>query len=339
MLLTECAGFNYRAASEWETIKNGIEFLGSDQVLESSSTSYICFNPEEDCKLLALRCVRARGLTVLKSRLTHSRASVYFVFLDAQCISSEVRILDIMGGYLFRRSEDFRVIPTVSNHASFLKDVFKSLSHLQLPNHMLVPRVFKSQVEARDNFRLTLGICVLRDLVEVYRQDSREIPGDVERMIHEKVKILLDWGGEIRDSNLSSESFSRSLETIKPRVNPDLLEEWESTVLGMYNHRRPPERRKSERSQSVRSTERKARSRMQSYADMEIDDEIGEQEVKASSKSVLVVDNWLQCDKCANWRLVSSDQLKAFQNSFFQCSEIGKSCSDPGDDSQANSQV
>lgn len=338
MLLTECAGFNYRAATEWETIKNGIEFLGSDQGSENSSTCYICFNPEEDCKLLALRCVWARGLTDMNSRLTHSHASAYFVLLDSQCMASEVRVIDIMGGYLFRRSEDFRVIPTVCKHASFLKEVFKSLSHLQLPSHMLLSRVFKSQVEARDNFRLTLGICVLRDLMEVYRQDLREIPRDVEKMIHDTVKIILDWGGEIRDSNLSSESFARALETIKPRVNPDLLEEWESTVLGMYNHRRPPERRKSERSQSVRSTERKARSRIQSYADMEIDDDLGEQEITATSKSVLVVDNWLQCDNCTNWRLVDSDQLKAFQNSFFQCTEIGKSCSDPGDDSQENSQ-
>ena len=231
-------------------------------------------------------------------------------------ITSEAHVLDIMGGYLFRAVEDFRVIPTVSNHASYLRVVFISLSNFDSPHIKLINRVFKTKDTARDNFKLMIGLCAVRDCLEIYKGDSREIPSDVMERIIESLRTLSDWGVADLSSQGDSQSIAAALEAIKPKIRSDLMDEWESTVLALYNHRRPAVKSKSA---MTRSGDRKTRSKVKSYADMELDE--FDDDIKQSDESIrplLVVDNWLQCDQCSKWRLVDANQLKKFKSSLFQ---------------------
>ena len=144
-------------------------------------------------------------------------------------------------------------------------------------------------------------------------------------------------------NDLSNEALlNAQIDRCKPLVSDRALQEsWELEVQSMYERPSPPRVRRTPRTRGIpddrRSTLRSREGRRSfAHLDESEDDELEDMQDLEQAPPTLVVENWLQCDKCSKWRLVDSKMAEDFADKTFECADIPKfTCNDASDDHDA----
>ncbi len=317
--MEDCSGLGLGPISNWESLKYGIEFCPTSGDPQTELALYICFNPDEEPSTLASRCVRLTSFLPKTCPLAASKAKYFALLITEELLSSEPAILDILGGFLFRRASNVYVLPPLRNLHETFREFSRSIANLQVPSSTLVVNIFGGSDSASEYLRQVLRLSLLRDILRTLIADKRPLP--------EWLLETVESQGLPTDIQWAVDSLTSRIDELKPRRDlANIWSEWEEHVQQLYNRSPPPVLRK--RSLPGSGTRKSLRKRSQNkQVDGEPDqDQNMEEEVK------LVVDNWLQCDNCSKWRIVDSNILSQFEDKYFSCSDVNKSCSDPGDD-------
>ena len=305
--------------ANWETLRFGIEFSSVQTDQQSEQALYICFNPNEEPSTLASRCVRLKSFLPKSCPLAASRSKYFAFLITRELLSSDPAILDVLGGFLFRRASNVYVLPPLKNlHESF-KDFSTYIADVRVPSSTLVDNLFGSPDSASEYLRQVLRLSLLRDILRTLLADKRPSPEWLQEAVEsQSLPSDIQW---------AVETLTARIDELKPRRDlTNIWSEWEEHVQHLYNRSPPPVLRK--RSLPGSGTRKSLRKRSQNKQM----DEDAEQDQNMEDEVKLVVDNWLQCDNCAKWRIVDSNILSQFEDKYFSCSDVSKSCSDPGDD-------
>ena len=321
MLLKDCSGFHPKAAAHWDDFKYGLENVREVVNADSDDSCYICFDPTQTSSSLAIRTVRARQFVPVDAELSCRSASSFAVYFDEKLMLAPPSIVDIIGGFLFRDARDFLVIPPIRDHIDLIREAAHAISGVVVPDVPVVRKAFGSDDEGSKSFRTVLGLTLVRDVLQIYALDGREVPSEVIDAIRLMGGSSDCWTVLSAENELTVDSLNATLRSVKPTADRSLMDEWESTVVQMYN--RPPPPRKRATSVTPAAKRKSLRTRKPGKRFTEEEDESDKEE---EHERVVVVEDWLQCDNCSKWRLVTADQLKAFEDKFFECSEVGKDC-------------
>ena len=288
-------------------------------MLPESPSCYICFDESENPSSLAMRCVRLKGFLRPENQLVSRRARDFVILVSHDLLTTKVSSFDILGGFLFRPPQNVIIIPGLEDIESFVRGIIASINELTVPSWELVDRVFTNSDAATAYLREALRLCLLRDILHIHLMDKRDVP--------ESLKVYLAELG--LDASASTiEKLNQRLVELRPIFEFEgIRDEWEAHVERLYN-RSPPRslRKRQVGTTGLRKSQRKRQIATRNRGEENEGVENMEDEVK------LVVDNWLQCDNCSKWRIVDSTILSQFEDVFFSCVNVGKQCSEPGDD-------
>lgn len=318
--ILDTSGFQHKALDNWRRLKDGFEYADMDQA-ENGVACYLCFNSQSNIQELSVRTLRIRQTYGSAVYLTLTESSIYGLLLDVRMLSEPTAILDILGGMLFHEAERFIVIPPVSDAREFIESIEAALTAISVPAHELLLRVFQTIDEANHFFKGYLRLALVRDIFNQYQLDRRPVTDGLATAL----RSLIGYDIDLTDTS----NITRELTSLKSfEIDFSLKSDWESAVLTMYN--RPPPTRFSEplADDGTQMVLRPRRSKKSYLFDIESDDE----EIVEEVKPVVEIDNWLQCDKCGKWRLVTAQTLKEFETKSFTCKHGKKTCEDVSDD-------
>lgn len=329
--LRDCSGFGERSISEWDFLRHGLEFSTSVPDDSSTSTCYVCFDPQESARSLASRSVRLRCFVGPDAVLVSSRAYDYAAFVSTSLLAEPAAAMDLLGGLLLRAPKNFQMVAPLVDTLEFLHHIIPAIGLVKVSETRLVSRIFSKKGSANDFLRDALGICVVRDVLASISQDGREVASSLTDAIVEISKTRNHWSvlADVIGKPITEAiaMLNAHLETLKPQIDSDaFIDDWELAVQKLWNRPAPPQRKRAVPAAKMRKSLRKRQAKKQLSTDSEKSDDEKMETVK------LVVDNWLQCDNCSKWRIVSTDLLSSFEDKFFQCSDVQKSCSDPADE-------
>lgn len=322
ILLDDCCGFGPQAIALWDNLRYGIpDHLGPSSSTESESI-YLSFEGSEEPASLAVRCARLRSILNSKLHVVSRGGDHFAALLSTMESSSSVRFMDLIGGILFRSPENVSVIVPVEDLDAVIPRCLNWMASEQLPDQKWFTRRFSEASDVLETVRRILSLLLVRDLLRSFAHDARPLPISIRDLCSS-----LGFDGY---SPSVVEDMNAAISSMKPKIeNTKLMEAWEHRVAELYNRTpRPLQRKKTDPSRSTRASKRsrKASKKFGTESDVESMDLVVDNEVK------LVVDNWLQCDNCSKWRVVDSSIAQAFEDKFFCCTEVGKTCADPSDD-------
>jgi hypothetical protein len=330
MRLDEAAGFHNKANDSWETLRCGFEHIPQSESSSESNTCYICFVPGSESRTLAHRSVVLKEFLTGSTNFVGSAYSRFVVFIESEMLGNPATIVDITHGFLFSDPRDVVVAPGISISNVWVRTLMESISAFDLspPEHLRT--VFGTTEKYFDWFRTVVGLAFVRDLLRLYNIQKRNVPEEIDQTIRSYAGSHYSWDILQDFDQTNSSVYDQIILSATPRCDLNLRQEWCPIVTRMYN-RQPPVKKRSP-SVHIRENQKPLRARKpkRKYHSTEEDSEV---EMDTEAAPVFVVENWLQCDECTKWRLVSKEQQSSFQDKFFQCSDVGKSClSDPSDD-------
>jgi hypothetical protein len=323
IMLDDCAGFRPEAVAKWETLRFGISESYGYNCSEESESLSLSFEETEDPASLAVSCTRLLSLLGEKFHLVSRGGEHFGAFLSTRESASSVRFMEVIGGILFRSPEKVTMLLPVENLDSAITRCFKWFDSQLLPDQKWFTRRFVDAEEVLGSMRRILKLVVIRDILRCFASDGRPLPISVR-------DLCSSFGIEVHSATVSDD-INYTIVSLKPQIENShkLMEAWEQRVSELYNRTpRSFPRKKAEPTRSSRASKRtrKASKKFGDESDAESMDLGVDNEVQ------LVVDNWLQCDNCSKWRVVDSSTAQAFEEKFFSCTEVGKTCDDPSDD-------
>lgn len=313
------AGFHPQAIEQWGEFKKGYEHSGIEANSNLENSCYICFSPSATPANLAAESFRAVQLLDRSVELSFRLSRKFVVLLETSMLSNQAILMDILGGILFRKAENFIVVPESSDYVAFLRDFPSHCSQIQMSPSKLLAQSTLSVEAARELLRVILSVSIVRDLMRIFKLDNRPVDSSLENVIKGLLRTVPAYQNDLQDEsslNAFIDSAKNSL------IDFELQNAWEVHVIEMYG--RPAPRRVS-KPMALRSRVNRKRKIVVAESD--------DEEMNETINHALVVDNWLQCDQCSKWRVVNSDIAQKFENEPFQCCNVGsKTCSDPPDD-------
>ena len=320
ILLEECSGFSANAAHVWETLRQGYIPTCSEDSMEESV--YICFDEAELPRHLAVMCTRLKVLLKSKLRVGACSSKHFVALVSSKFFESPGAVIDLIGGVSLRDPETVLTIPPIGDAEVEIPTLFSSINELNFPDKSLIGSLLSYSESVLKSLRETLKLVLLRDSIRIFNMDNRPVPTQIRTLCEQ-------LGFPILTPNIIEE-MNKRIREVKPPVSKNVdISEWERDVIRNYKRKAP--RTLSRRAAPAKSERRSQRKRKQERnvhdeSDSDVSDAVMEEAVK------LVVDNWLQCDTCSKWRVVDKKTVEAFEAMAFNCSDTGKSCSDPADD-------
>ena len=293
MLLKLCTGFHSDAVAHWVDFKHGYEYSAIEANSNIDNSCYICFNPLASAAQLAARSFRAIQLLGKSVEISFRLSKSYVVLLNLEMLSNSAVICDILGGIVFRSAQNFLIIPDMSDHLELVNGLFSVVSGISVSSNSLLRKLGLSPRASKSILQRVLCVTLARDLFRIYQLDERQFNDELVVAVDTLLHAINVTGLNWRDSNC----VNAYLDGMRTEASQSMQNEWETGVIEMYD--RPNLRKKKD----------------------------------SSATNALVVDNWLQCDACSKWRIVSSFTASEFEDKPFQCKNVeNKTCSDISDD-------
>ena len=255
----------------------------------------------------------------------------FVAFIEPGMFKVSATVLDLTRGFLFLSPDKIIITPAVSVSSEWVSEVLESINNFEGDEYGGIHAVFGSLVKYINWFKTVVGLTFVRDLIRIYTGQKRAVPPEIVKVIRSYASAHHSWGSFEMVETSDRDSFEQRINGASVGHNRNDEEEWRAAVESMYG--RPPPTKRRVSSLPQRETQKPIRNRKlkRKYQDSEDESETN-MDVDATTP-VFVVENWLQCDECTKWRLVSEAQQQSFQDRFFQCSDVGKDCvNDPSDD-------
>ena len=331
VLLNQCSGFSTKAISKWEYLKLGLEFSGVNGSGTDGSSCYFCYSPTESTQSLAVKTSRVQVELGYDCVISHRNSSHFFLFITPDILRSSAHIMDIIGGLLFRDVDRFIICPPLTDHTVFIQELQEALKYLRIVSTDLVLTAFSSSESAESFLVKCISLVTVRDILRQYKFDHRELSTDMTTAFANLASLDPSLSILASINAISEDLINAAVESSKPDLKNTNQEEWEIAVQAMYNRAPPPKKLLSIFSPDDKKKSLRSRKSMRSYADDE-DEEMVEVVPEVEPQPVLVIEDWLQCEKCSKWRIADPQLLAEFEDKPFYCSEVAKTCDDMSDD-------
>lgn len=330
MILKDCTGFCPQAKRQWDSLRYGFEHLPVAVTGTNQRHCYFCFSSLCNSDDLSVRSIRVRQTLGEDVVLSPSVTGYFVVFMDASVSQEFPVVLDIIRGVAFCDTKSILVIPPISDPVVAIRDVLDSLLSTTVQPEKVLDYFYGSTAHAIEVYQSVVGLLYVRDLLRFIKSDGRRPHPEIQALLSTYSTKRPSWKNFLNATVMSLEEFNEVISSVKPTIDVSARGDFDAAVVAAYNRKPPPTKRAAAaptQDGSKRSLRNKKRTTK--YQDSE-DDEVMENVPVAPT---LVVENWLQCDNCSKWRLVTESQQAEFEDKFFQCSEVGKSCdTDPSDE-------